>query len=247
MALQQKVDKVNHWQYVSVYFLCAQMPVMQSTLLQFHGSHFRGQPLPSLTHPTLGFASTDGLQEIKNTERINDVLGHYADGFKRTLTDEQIAIFRHTEIQELLRERRQRADTLAGSALGLDHIAAARSSQAPSPERENLSLPSLPADEDGECGMKEEEQSCDNSKTQDECLNSASNVHNPAVGHVHQDLNQVLRIEQLTNVKINPPARKVIRYEEDDLAPNPNPTAASLCRKAPVKSRFVWPELRHQR
>lgn len=33
-------------------------------------------------------------------------LGHYEDGSKRTLTDEQIAMFRHSEIQELLRERR---------------------------------------------------------------------------------------------------------------------------------------------
>jgi hypothetical protein len=32
-----------------------------------------------------------------------DDLGYYADGNKRTLTDEQIAIFRHTEIQELLK------------------------------------------------------------------------------------------------------------------------------------------------
>ncbi|KAF7508113.1 hypothetical protein GJ744_009554 [Endocarpon pusillum] len=244
VALQQKVDEVN--QYVSVYFLCAQMPATQSTLLQFHGSHFRSQPLPSLTHPTLGFASTDGLQEIKNTERINDVLGHYTDGFKRTLTDEQIAIFRHTEIQELLRARRQRADTLAEPEVGLNHIATARSSQAQSPEGENLSLPSLLADEDEKYGIKEEEQRCENAKTHDECLDSASKVHNPAVGHVDQDLNQTLSMEHLADVKINPPARKAIRYEEDDLAPNPNPTAASLCRKAPVRSRFVWPELRRQ-
>jgi len=32
-----------------------------------------------------------------------DDLGYYADGNKRTLTEEQISIFRHTEIQELLK------------------------------------------------------------------------------------------------------------------------------------------------
>ncbi|KAF5015560.1 hypothetical protein F66182_13064 [Fusarium sp. NRRL 66182] len=32
-------------------------------------------------------------------------LGYYKDGTKRTLTDEQIAIFRHSEIHALLRER----------------------------------------------------------------------------------------------------------------------------------------------
>jgi Protein of unknown function (DUF3807) len=36
----------------------------------------------------------------------DDGLGYYDDGVKRTLTDAQIAIFRHSEIQALLRERR---------------------------------------------------------------------------------------------------------------------------------------------
>jgi hypothetical protein len=37
-------------------------------------------------------------------------LGYYEDGTKRTLTDEQIAIFRHSEIQALLRARRHAAE-----------------------------------------------------------------------------------------------------------------------------------------
>ncbi|KAK2758693.1 hypothetical protein FQN54_003383 [Arachnomyces sp. PD_36] len=37
---------------------------------------------------------------------VDDELGYYPDGVKRTLTDEQIKIFRHSEIQSLLRERR---------------------------------------------------------------------------------------------------------------------------------------------
>jgi hypothetical protein len=40
----------------------------------------------------------------------DDCLGYYSDGVKRTLTDEQIAIFRHSEIQNLLRERRLREE-----------------------------------------------------------------------------------------------------------------------------------------
>lgn len=35
-----------------------------------------------------------------------DDMGYYEDGGKRTLTDEQIAIFRHSEIEAHLRERR---------------------------------------------------------------------------------------------------------------------------------------------
>jgi hypothetical protein len=37
-------------------------------------------------------------------------LGCYPDGVKRTLTDEQIAMFRHSEIQQLLRERRRKRE-----------------------------------------------------------------------------------------------------------------------------------------
>lgn len=39
-----------------------------------------------------------------------DGLGYYPDGEKRTLTDEQINMFRHSEIQTLLREKRQREE-----------------------------------------------------------------------------------------------------------------------------------------
>lgn len=37
----------------------------------------------------------------------DDGLGYYEDGTKRTLTDEQIAIFRHSEIESLLRSKRR--------------------------------------------------------------------------------------------------------------------------------------------
>lgn len=48
-------------------------------------------------------------------------LGYYADGVRRTITDEQIAMFRHSEIQALLRERRQRQQ--------LDESSSARSDE----------------------------------------------------------------------------------------------------------------------
>lgn len=40
----------------------------------------------------------------------DDGLGYYEDGVKRTLTDEQIAMFRHSEIQRILLERRRRQE-----------------------------------------------------------------------------------------------------------------------------------------
>ncbi len=47
------------------------------------------------------------MEEDEPAEETDDAgLGYYEDGTIRTLTDEQIAMFRHSEIQTLLRERR---------------------------------------------------------------------------------------------------------------------------------------------
>jgi len=53
------------------------------------------------------------LPELE-AEEEDDGLGYYPDGVKRTLTDEEIAIFRHSEIEAILRERRLRRE--AGSS-----------------------------------------------------------------------------------------------------------------------------------
>lgn len=54
------------------------------------------------------------LGPVEEEEYLEDLeddgLGYYEDGTKRTLTDEQIAIFRHSEIQALLRDRRHAAE-----------------------------------------------------------------------------------------------------------------------------------------
>lgn len=50
-----------------------------------------------------------------------DGLGYYADGVKRTLTDEQVAMFRHSETQALQRAR-ERATTRRNSSSPPTHI-----------------------------------------------------------------------------------------------------------------------------
>ena len=42
----------------------------------------------------------------------DDDLGYYPDGVKRTLTDDQIAMFRHSEVYAILRERQVRKENL---------------------------------------------------------------------------------------------------------------------------------------
>lgn len=56
-----------------------------------------------------------GPVEEEYTEE-DDGLGYYDDGVKRTLTDAQIAIFRHSEIQALLREQRHAREAMEGDS-----------------------------------------------------------------------------------------------------------------------------------
>jgi hypothetical protein len=65
---------------------------LQDDLVEFHASHFSGSALPN-----------EALVEFWDQEQEDDGLGYYEDGTKRTLTDEQIAIFRHSEIQDLIK------------------------------------------------------------------------------------------------------------------------------------------------
>ena len=80
---------------------------MQHDLRQFHENHFSSLSAgASNRHPDahVNLEENDG----------DDGLGYYPDGVKRTLTDDQIAMFRHSEIQTLLRERRRRRENSEG-------------------------------------------------------------------------------------------------------------------------------------
>ncbi|KAJ6086785.1 hypothetical protein N7467_005699 [Penicillium canescens] len=70
-------------------------------LQAFHSKHFPGQPQPTLPQQN---------DQLAEDEFADEDLGYYPDGVKRTLTDEQIRIFRHSEIHALLRQRQLQAD-----------------------------------------------------------------------------------------------------------------------------------------
>ncbi|KAI8940335.1 hypothetical protein NX059_004028 [Plenodomus lindquistii] len=83
-------------------------------LRAFHATHFPHAALPEQylhgTEVTASHNEAELAEEYYEVEEDDD-LGYYSDGVKRTLTDEQIAMFRHSEIQEILRKRRsQRED-----------------------------------------------------------------------------------------------------------------------------------------
>lgn len=78
----------------------------QNDLLAFHASHLGDTSTEHFAQQFLG-----PVEDYYEEEAEDDGLGYYPDGVKRTLTDEQIAIFRHSEIQTILRKRRHAAES----------------------------------------------------------------------------------------------------------------------------------------
>ena len=81
----------------------------ESDLLAFHLQVY-GKPFTSIGHATASDRLVSEPCAVTTTEGDEDTLSYYEDGTKRTLTDEQIAMFRHSEIQTILRMQRQRRD-----------------------------------------------------------------------------------------------------------------------------------------
>lgn len=75
--------------------------IQQNDLIDFQKRHFSTTTANHFAQQFLG-----PVEESYEEEAEYDELGYYDDGVKRTLTDEQIAIFRHSEIHALLRDRR---------------------------------------------------------------------------------------------------------------------------------------------
>jgi Protein of unknown function (DUF3807) len=222
------------------------MPSTQETLLRYHTSHFPGPPPPLIGQLTLELSSNNALDEFNVTAEVADVLGVYADGVERTLSDEQVAIFRHTEIQELLRERRERAGVHSGSAADRPGDAGPRTPaealfaqhRGPSP------TPSTVHDKDN-CEAKEKEYPCVNAGRYAGRLNRASDQHYMDVDGAEQDLGQVLSAEQAKSMRISPCVRRIISYEEDNLAADPHQKSSTPNREESFIPKFDWPELRH--
>lgn len=104
----------------------------QENLTAFHSTHFSHAPLPSNF-----FVSAP---EVVDIEEEDDGLGYYEDGMKRTLTDEQITMFRHSEIQQLLRQRRLQRERDADDDDNIDDMSqSATSAQVHQPTNQKRS------------------------------------------------------------------------------------------------------------
>ncbi|KAF2682469.1 hypothetical protein K458DRAFT_444131 [Lentithecium fluviatile CBS 122367] len=86
--------------------MAPQLPTVTiDDLRQFHAQHFPDASLPE--NYLRGIQHGHAHEEC---DYEDEGLGYYEDGTERTLTDEQIAMFRHTEIQTILRQRRRRRE-----------------------------------------------------------------------------------------------------------------------------------------
>ncbi|CZT46943.1 uncharacterized protein RSE6_07457 [Rhynchosporium secalis] len=84
----------------------ATFTISQDDLASFHATHFSTSSVSHFSGHFLGPVEEEYFEE----EQYDDGLGYYEDGVKRTLTDEQIAIFRHSEAEALLRKQRHAAE-----------------------------------------------------------------------------------------------------------------------------------------
>ncbi|KAF5631978.1 uncharacterized protein FTJAE_7708 [Fusarium tjaetaba] len=83
-------------------------------LVAFHESHFSHTAIAAFGSEFVDSPPQDQIQDdaVNNTwEEEDDGLGYYPDGVKRTLTDAQIEIFRHSEL-ETQRKEKERAKQL---------------------------------------------------------------------------------------------------------------------------------------
>ncbi|OAL55954.1 hypothetical protein IQ07DRAFT_595592 [Pyrenochaeta sp. DS3sAY3a] len=106
---------------------CGSLLITQDDLRAFHSKHFphAAEPKTFLHGVDVDAAAEDYYEE----DAYYEDLGHYSDGVQRTLTDEQIAMFRHSEIQAILRQREKLRDREQGEVMDENPSALSQSGQ----------------------------------------------------------------------------------------------------------------------
>ncbi|KAI9850250.1 MAG: hypothetical protein M1838_005976 [Thelocarpon superellum] len=129
--------------------------VTEQDLFAFYNTHLAGDATsrfgaaflpaqPVTPHDGTG-ADTSWKAKVRNgwaeiDGEDDDGLGYYADGVKRTLTDEQVAMFRHSEIHALLRQRQLRREREESAGLVAGGFLEGLESDGDSAQRESAML-----------------------------------------------------------------------------------------------------------
>jgi len=71
--------------------------LIKDDLIAFHAKQFPTQPRPEKV-----FVESEAALNFDTYLQEDDGLGYYSDGVERTLTDKQIAVFRHRELTEII-------------------------------------------------------------------------------------------------------------------------------------------------
>ncbi|ETS00620.1 hypothetical protein M419DRAFT_82975 [Trichoderma reesei RUT C-30] len=92
--------------------------ITSDELLAFQQSHFSSEAAAEFGHTFISLPPQETFEaqpceDWWEEDEDDDGLGYYEDGVKRTLTDEQIAIFRHSELRELRRQQEKQAGSKA--------------------------------------------------------------------------------------------------------------------------------------
>ncbi|KAK7531029.1 hypothetical protein IWX49DRAFT_588072 [Phyllosticta citricarpa] len=111
-------------------------------MLDFHQRHFPSAPAPAgfFSHQQSRHENRTYVADISTDEGASkedpedDGLGYYEDGVKRTLTDDEISIFRHSEVQRLYARLLEQASEAAERKLA--DLEALSKSNEPSEEGE---------------------------------------------------------------------------------------------------------------
>ncbi|KAJ4146594.1 hypothetical protein NW754_002059 [Fusarium falciforme] len=88
--------------------------VSKDDLFAFHEAHFSQAAIASFGTTFINPPDQEHIQDDMDYdawEEEDDGLGYYPDGVKRTLTDEQIEIFRHSELEALRKKQAKESDT----------------------------------------------------------------------------------------------------------------------------------------
>lgn len=120
---------------------CSSLLIVQDDLRAFHSKHF-----PQAAEPKTFLHGVDvdaAAEDYHEEDAYYEDLGHYWDGAQRTLTDEQISMFRHSEIQAILRQREKLQDREQGEVTDENPSAILQSGQADAdkPASSNSRLP----------------------------------------------------------------------------------------------------------
>lgn len=103
----------NSCELISLPHVRYVLTLLQDDLYNFHARHFASASTVHFASTFLGPSKDHGDDSYYGAEEEyieDDGLGYYADGVKRTLTDEQVAIFRHSELEALERAERHAAE-----------------------------------------------------------------------------------------------------------------------------------------